>query len=304
MPHLHIRRLDGEHGEHAVKTREVHDVELALRERLKELNCLYGISQLVESHGNSLDSILQGIVNLLPPSWQYPEICCARLTLHGKEHSTANFQNTVWNQSAAIHIHGTHAGAVDVYYVQEMPNLDEGPFLKEERDLINAIAERTGKIVERIQIERQLEVDRAALQESNVAFRKVLAQIDEEKKDIHDSITANVDKILLPVLRALESEIPVQQKMYVALLRKHLDNLVSPFANRLSKAFSSLTPSEIEVCDLIRDGLSTKEISQMRHVAPKTVGKQREWIRKKLQIKDPKVNLATYLRTLSSGDSR
>ena len=303
-PHLHINRLDGEHGEHADKTKEAHDVELALRERLKELNCLYGISQLVESHGNSLDSILQGIVDLLPPSWQYPEICCARLTLYGKEHSTANFQDTAWNQSAEIHIHGTPAGAVDVYYLREMPNLDEGPFLKEERDLINAIAERTGKIAERTQIERQLEVERAALQESNTAFRRVLAQIDEEKKEIHDSITANVDKILMPVLRALEGEIPVQQKKYVALLRKHLDNLVSPFVNRLSKAFSTLTPIEIEICDLIRDGLSTKEIAQIRHVSPKTVGKQRERIRKKLQIEDAKVNLATYLRTFGSDASR
>ena len=108
----------------------------------------------------------------------------------------------------------------------------------------------------------------------------------------------------MPVLRALENDIPDQQKKYVAMLRKHLENLVSPFANRLCKAFSTLTPIEVEICDLIRDGFSTKEIARVRHVATKTVAKQRERIRKKLQIEDPKVNLATYLRSFASDASR
>ncbi len=303
-PHFHIDEMDGGHGALRNKPRSALDVEHALRERIKELNCFYGISRLVESHGNSLDSILQGIVDLLPPSWQYPEICCAKLTLHGKEHKTANFRKVAWKQSATIQVNNTPAGAVEVCYLREMPELDEGPFLKEERDLINAIAKRTSKIVERIQIECQLEVERTALRESNTAFRRVLGQIDEEKKEIHDSIMANVDNILIPVLHALEGEIPVQQKKYTALLRKHLDNLISPFVNKLSKSFSMLTPIEIEVCDLIRDGLSTKEIAQIRHVAPKTVAKQRERIRKKLQIEDSRVVLATYLRTFASDVSR
>ncbi len=248
--HFHINEMAGECDARKNEATSSRDVECALRERAKELNCLYGISRLIESHGKSLDSVLEGIVDLLPPSWRYPEICCARIKLHGKEIITANFRKTAWKQSAEINLNGTPAGALEVYYLREMPSLDEGPFLKEERDLIDAIAERTGKIVERFQVERQLEVERSALQESNIALRGVMAQIEEEKKEIHDSIIANVDKILMPVLRALEGEIPVQQKKYVAILRKHIENLTSPFANRLSKAFATLTPIEIEICDL------------------------------------------------------
>ncbi len=301
--HRHIDKPDEEHRAFEGGVENTQDVEHALRERLKELSCLYGISRLVESHGNSLDPILQGIVDLLPPSWQYPEICCARLTLHDEEYTTVNFRPAAWKQSAEIHVNRTPIGGVEVHYLREMPELDEGPFLKEERDLIDAIAERAGKIVERIQIERQLEVERAALQESNSALRKVLAQFDEDKKEIHDSIMANVDKILMPVLRALEGELPAQQKKYVALLQKHLDNLTSPFANRLSKAFATLTPIEIEICNMIRDGLTTKEIAQIRHVALKTVGKQRERIRKKLRVAGTETNLATHLRIFASSDS-
>ncbi len=272
----------------------------ALRERVKELNCLYGISDLVEHHRNALEPILQEIVDLLPPSWQYPDICSARLVLYDKRYATANFQQTDWKQSADIHVDGTPAGVVEVYYTKEMPELDEGPFLNEERELIDAIAERTGRIVRRIQIEHQLEVDRKALEESNAGLRNVLAQIEEDKKEIHNSITANVDKILMPVLRALEGEIPDQQKKYVALLKKHLDNLASPFANRLSKAFAALSPVEIEICNMIRDGLTTKDIAQIRHVAPKTIAKQRERIRKKLQVTGTDTNLATHLRLFAS----
>ena len=285
------------------EVQDVRQVEHALRERLKELNCLYGISRLVERHGNSLELILQGIVDLLPPSWKHPEVCCAGIVLYDEQYRTANFQQAAWQQSARIHANGQPAGVVEVFYFEEMPELDEGPFLKEERDLINAIAERVGKIVERIQIERQLEVDRTALQESNAALRRVLAQIEEDKRDVHNSITANVDRILMPVLRALENELPAQQKKYVKLLENHLDDLTSPFVNELSKAFARLSPVEIEICKMIRDGLSTKDIAQLRHVAPATIAKQRERIREKLQITSTRTNLATHLRMFTSGDS-
>ncbi|KKK60454.1 hypothetical protein LCGC14_3024200, partial [marine sediment metagenome] len=173
--HLHVGKVDEPnsafqgkafqgkafHG----KAENTQDVEHALRERLKELNCLYGISRLVEAYENSLEPILKGIVDLLPPSWQYPEGCCARLTLHGEEHATTNFRQTNWSQSAKIRVNGTPAGVVEVCYLREMPELDEGPFLKEERDLINAIAERVGHIVERTEVQRQLATERAALKE-------------------------------------------------------------------------------------------------------------------------------------------
>ena len=164
-PHLHINMSDRKPGTRTAQAREVADVEHALRERLKELNCLYGISRLVESHGDSLDAILQGIVDLLPPSWQYPEICCARLTLYDKEYTTVGFQESDWRQSAEIHVNGSHVGVMDVFYLRGMPEFDEGPFLKEERNLIDAVAERTGRIIERVEIEQQCEKERAALGE-------------------------------------------------------------------------------------------------------------------------------------------
>ncbi len=275
--------------------------QAALRERLKELGCLYGISQLAERHSDSLPDLLQRIVCLLPPSWRYPEICQARLTLYDECYQTEALDESRWVQAAPIRVQGEKAGVVEVFYLEERPESAEGPFLREERDLIDAIAERLGKMVEQFQVKQQLKVDGSALKETNGALKRVLAQIEEEKAEIHTAIHANVEKILAPTLRALASEIPAQQRRYVTLLQGQLNELASPFASKISKSFTSLTPAEIEICDMIRSGMSTKEIASLRHVSPTTVSKQRERIRRKLDISGTDANLTSHLLVLASG---
>lgn len=119
-----------------------------LIERVKELACLYGISRLVENKENSLDDILNGVVELIPPAWQYPEVTSARIKLRGKVFKTANFKETAWQQTETILVKGKPAGTVEVCYLEEKPHVYEGAFLKEERDLIHGIAERLGHVVE------------------------------------------------------------------------------------------------------------------------------------------------------------
>ena len=127
-----------------------------LGERVKELDCLYGISHLVERPGISLEEILQGTVDLIPPSWQYPEVTAARVTLDGKEFRTQDFGETVaWRQAAEIMVHGQPRGSIEVCYLEERPESDEGPFLKEERSLLDAIAERLGRITEHKRAEQE-----------------------------------------------------------------------------------------------------------------------------------------------------
>ncbi|KKM53085.1 hypothetical protein LCGC14_1554350 [marine sediment metagenome] len=127
-----------------------------LGERVKELNCLYGISKLVETPGISLEQILQRTADLIPPSWQYPEVTCARITLDGQEFKTEDFRETPWKQASDIKADGEGIGRVEVRYLEERPESDEGPFLKEERSLINAIAEELGRITERKRAEEAL----------------------------------------------------------------------------------------------------------------------------------------------------
>ncbi len=279
-------------------------VEFALRERIKELNCLYGVSQLAERNLYSLDDLLQELVNFLPYAWQYPEITCVRILLEGKTYTSDRFKVTNWRQSSRIYMYHEAVGECGIFYLEECPPADEGPFLKEERAMLDAVAEQIGTIATRIaadlqlqETNRQLSLEREALHESNTALRIVLARIEQEKQETHRDVETNVEKILMPILQALALQLPPHQTKYVDLLRANLEELTSPFINQLSLSYRSMTPTEIAICNMIRNGMRTKEIADMRGVSVATINRQREKIRRKLKITNQDVNLATFLQS-------
>jgi pyruvate,water dikinase len=113
-----------------------------LKERAKELNCLYEIQELLSSPGITIDQICQGIIRVLPPGWQYPDVCEAQIIYGNIRFQTPRFKATPWVQSVDIIVQDQVVGKISVCYSEERPMLDEGPFLKEERKLINTIAEQ------------------------------------------------------------------------------------------------------------------------------------------------------------------
>lgn len=129
--------------------KELKQVSFSLGERIKELNCLYCISKLRERTDFSLEDILQAIVDFIPPAWQYPEITCARIIFDGYDFTTNNYKNTRWKLTCHVMVYSERVGTLEVCYLEEKLELDEGPFLKEERHLIDAVAERIAKFIER-----------------------------------------------------------------------------------------------------------------------------------------------------------
>ncbi len=127
-----------------------------LAERVKELRCLYSIASIAERPHVTLDELYQEVANLLPDAWQYPEITGARVVINNKRFETENWRETEWKQSYDVKVHGVKAGAVEVCYLEEKPPIGEGPFLIEERHLIDAVAERLGRITERKRAEEAL----------------------------------------------------------------------------------------------------------------------------------------------------
>jgi len=253
-------------------------VENALHERIKELNCLYGVSQLAERHFNSLDNLLEELVNFLPLSWQYPDITCARIVFKGNTYKSEGFKVTEWRQSSRIYVYSEPVGEVVIFYLEERPPADEGPFLAEERALLDALADQIGTIATRI-------------------IRTVLTRIEEEKNEIYRDIKTNVDKVIMPILLALAVELPVTQSKYIEMLKTNLEEITSQFVRRLSGSYHSLTPTEVAICNMIRNGMRTKEIARIRAVSTATINRHRENIRRKLKITNDDVNLATYLQS-------
>ena len=148
--------------------RDIHDQKMAekalnektheLGERVKGLNCLYDMSRLVENPGISFEETLQGTIDLIAGSWQYPEVTCARLTVEAEEFTTPNFQKTEWRQTSDVVVDDRRIGILEVCYAEPKPEADEGPFLKGERDLIEHIAERLGRIIKQKKMKEEREL--------------------------------------------------------------------------------------------------------------------------------------------------
>ena len=135
------------------ETEELGLVSHIVRERIKELNCLYNISSFRDTTDFSLDAVLQAVIDFIPPAIQHPEITCARLIFGGYEIKTKNFRDTKWKISREIAVTDKWIGTLEVCYLEEKPELEEGPFLKEAKNLINAVAENIAKIIEREEAE-------------------------------------------------------------------------------------------------------------------------------------------------------
>ena len=137
-------------------TEELELVSHRLRARIKELNCLYDISSFRDATDFSLDAVLQAVVDFIPPAIQYPEITCARLIFGDYEVTTKNFKDTSWKLSREITVNNKWIGTLEVCYLEEKQELEEGPFLKEAKSLINAVAESIAKIIEREEAEAEI----------------------------------------------------------------------------------------------------------------------------------------------------
>ncbi len=240
-----------------------------LGERVKELNCLYGLSQLAERDDIALEEIFHGLAELILLGWQYPEITAARITFEGHRFKTSNFRKTTWIQSADIKVHGQKAGIIEVCYLKKRQVIDEGPFLKEERSLLNALAERMGSIIERKQTEETLEAANQQLNASNQqldasnqqlraseqqlrAANQQLAADEEELRKTHDELREAHDE-----LREAHDELEERVKERTANLadtnkklrseinkRKRVEKKIVEYQERLRSLTSQLSITE------------------------------------------------------------
>jgi len=153
-----------------------------LKERVKELNCLYGLTNIVKDKTLSFDEALQKVVELIPPAWKYPESTCARITIYDKEIKTKNFNETKWKQISDIIVDDKKIGDLEVCYLEEKPEADEGPFLLDERRLLDAITDLLGKFLVESHIKAELEKHRKKIDQR----QKTLSIESKEEEKKHD----------------------------------------------------------------------------------------------------------------------
>jgi len=141
-------------------------------ERVKELNCLYKASQMMAERDITRDEVLNRLIELLPSALQFPEITCARIILYDREFKSENFKKTKWKLSVDMTLSGSKIGSMEVYYLEEKYEADEGPFYKEEKNLLENLARETEKFIERRQVDE-------ALLESEAKYRSLIEQSND-----------------------------------------------------------------------------------------------------------------------------
>jgi PAS domain S-box-containing protein len=148
--------------------------------------------------------------------------------------------------------------------------------------------------------EKKVRLQANRLEEMNTALKVLIDHRDEEERGVKENILMNVNRLVMPYLDKLDMSIPNgHAKTYLDIVKTNLKELVSPFASNLSLKHLNLTPTEMQVADLIRHGHTSKEISLNLNVSIDAVNFHRKSIRKKLGLTNKKSNLKSYLQRLS-----
>jgi signal transduction histidine kinase len=174
------------------RNKKFNHIKASLKERIKELECLYNILQIsVEKQNFSLNEIVQDIVNILPQAWQYPKITSARIILDREEYRSIPYRVPLYTQESEILIKGKNRGRIEISYFRESPILDEGPFLKEERSLINNVARKLALIVISFEERKEREI-----LESKLIHADRLATVGEFTAGIAHELNEPIGSIL------------------------------------------------------------------------------------------------------------
>lgn len=144
--------------------------------------------------------------------------------------------------------------------------------------------------------ESHLKEQKTTLEKKNIELREVLEQIEIEKKQIRDDIAANVEELLLPGIQKLKRRAAKTETKYIDILQGNLEQIASSFGRKIAMRTHKLSPREIEICNLIRSGMSSKEIAETFTISLKTVENHRDNIRRKFKLVNKGTNLASYLK--------
>ena len=148
--------------------------------------------------------------------------------------------------------------------------------------------------------EKKLKQQAKHLEEVNTALKVLLEHREHERKELEKNILTNVRELIFPYMEKLErGRLDEAHKMHLGIIRANLEDLISPFVNTLSSKYVDLTPTEIQIADLVKLGKTSKEIAGVLNISANAVSFHRNNIRKKLGLSNKRVNLISYLQSLS-----
>ena len=278
----------------------------ALVERMKELDCLYEISSLFSHHSLGLDRLLREIVKVIPRAWQYPRRTGVRISHGGKEYRSKNYAAGSTALVEKIRLNDRPCGFVEVAFLDGGSRASDAVFLEDEKRLLKAIAELLGNILEKkvaeVSLKRttgELRRQTRELEDKNTALREIISQFELEKKVLQEQLRANIELTVFPLLgRMQDANLPPEAlKNCLSVVRQNLEDVTSSVSRTTIDDRTRLSPREFEICNLVKNGRSNKEIAELLQISLLTVERHRHNIRRKLRIDNERVNLSTFLRS-------
>jgi PAS domain S-box-containing protein len=147
--------------------------------------------------------------------------------------------------------------------------------------------------------EKELKLKASELEEFNAALKVLLKKRDMDKTELEEKVLFNIRELVMPFLKKLQkSNIQKEQKIFIDIIESYLDEILSSFSMRLTSKFLQLTPKEITIANLIKQGRQTRDIARLMNTTSRTIEFHRVNLRKKLGLKSKKDNLRSYLLTI------
>jgi PAS domain S-box-containing protein len=167
-------------------------------------------------------------------------------------------------------------------------------------ELLARTRQMKAEIEERMRIEEELEIKSRNLEELNTALKVLLKHHEDDREELEERILSNLKELVLPYLEKLKkTPLKADQLAYMDIIESNLNDIFSPFLRKMTSKYLDLTPREIQIATLVREGRTTKEISGVLNISSRAVEFHRDNIRIKLGLKNKKANLRSFLLRLS-----
>lgn len=268
-----------------------------LRERVKELDCLFEVAKILVYPEISVSAALERIAAIIPKSFSRPEETQVSIAYRGDIYTAGAGGVRHDSIREELLVRGEAIGTIEVGIVRAGDG-QESRILPEERRLLSGIADLAAAVVQRIASEHFLAEAAEELSDKNAALREILFQIESEKRRYLRELCGLVESRLSVLVEETPGLSEEHGRKAMDELRHELDQFTTARAPRAADLLVTLSPREVQVCDYIRRGMSNKEIGELLSLSPMTVEKHRHSIRKKLGLTNTDVNLYSYLRNL------
>ncbi len=241
---------------------------------------------------------------------QTPFTVCIEINAHQKIKTSVNALKM--ERPVTVLEHPVHIGGREIRWIQwsiraiysSLGELIEyqcvGRDISKRVEMEEALKHAALELEQRVAIRtKELEAKTVALEELNTALRILLNKRDEDKISLENCVLTNVGELVIPFVEKVKRNVADKRmQTFLDIIESNLKDITSPFARTISQTYANLTPNEVKVANLIRQGRTTKEIADLISVGARTVEAYRNNIRKKMGIKNKKVNLRLFLQSL------